>query len=181
MVLSVSMNISVFNKYVQHIMARINIDTGTLGNPATGDTLRTAMTKINTNFEDVYLLVGDGSTGLITTSVTNGDLKLQANGAGAIEIDTLSITNSTISSITTNADITLTANGTGNIVLDAVTISDNIITANRSNDNLQLDATGTGAVEMIPAVILMANLPTSDPSNAGQLFRSGTDLKVSVG
>ena len=162
-------------------MAKLNIDTGALGNPATGDTLRTAMTKVNTNFDEVYSLIGDGSTGLITTSVTNGDLKLQANGAGAIEIDTLSITNSTISSITTNADITLTANGTGNIVLDAVTISDNIITANRSNDNLQLDATGTGAVEMIPIKILMANLPTSDPNVAGQLFRTGNDLRVSTG
>ena len=162
-------------------MAKLDIDTGTLGNPATGDTLRTAMTKVNTNFDEVYSLIGDGSTGLITTSVTNGDLKLQANGAGAIEIDTLSITNSTISSITTNADIKLTANGTGNIVLDAVTISDNIITANRSNDNLQLDATGTGAVEMIPIKILMANLPTSDPNVAGQLFRTGNDLRVSTG
>ena len=162
-------------------MAKLNIDTGALGNPATGDTLRTAMTKVNTNFDEVYSLIGDGSTGLITTSVTNGDLKLQANGAGAIEIDTLSITNSTISSITTNADVTITANGTGNIVLDAVTISDNIITANRSNDNLQLDATGTGAVEMIPIKILMANLPTSNPNVAGQLFRSGNDLRVSTG
>jgi len=34
-------------------MARLNIDTGTAGNPATGDTLRTAMTKVNTNFEEV--------------------------------------------------------------------------------------------------------------------------------
>ena len=38
-------------------MARKIIDTGTLGNSATGDTLRTAMTKINTNFEEVYQLV----------------------------------------------------------------------------------------------------------------------------
>ena len=52
-------------------MARLNIDTGTAGNPATGDTLRTAMTKANNNFEEVYQLVGDGSTGLITTSITN--------------------------------------------------------------------------------------------------------------
>jgi hypothetical protein len=126
-------------------------------------------------------LIGDGSTGLITTSVTNGDLKLQANGAGAIEIDNLTITNSTISSITTNADVTITANGTGDIVLGAVTVADNKITTNQSNDNLIIDASGTGAVEIIPAVILMANLPTSDPSNAGQLFRDGTDLKVSVG
>ena len=162
-------------------MARLTIDTGAVGNPATGDTLRTAMTKVNTNFEEVFSLVGDGDTGLLTTSVTNGDLKLQANGTGIIEVDHLQINNTTISPITTNADITLTANGTGNIVLDAVTISDNIITANRSNDNLQLDATGTGAVEMIPVKIIMANLPTTNPNVAGQLFRSGNDLRISTG
>ena len=70
---------------------------------------------------------------------------------------------------------------TTQVSTEGVTINDNLITASRSNDNLQLDATGTGAVEMIPAVILMANLPTSDPNNAGQLFRDGTDLKVSTG
>ena len=104
-------------------MARLTIDTGTLGNPATGDTLRTAMTKANTNFEEVYQLVGDGSTGLITTSVTNGDLKLQANGAGAIEIDNLTITNSAITSITTNSDVTISGNGTGNVVLESLTVN----------------------------------------------------------
>jgi len=129
----------------------------------------------------VYQLVGDGSTGTITTTVTNGDLKLQANGTGIIEVDQLQINNTAISPITTNSDITITANGTGNIVLDSVTISDNVVKANRSNDNLQLDATGTGAVEMIPAKIMMANLPTSDPNVAGQLFRSGNDLRVSTG
>ena len=35
-------------------MARLTIDTGTAGNPATGDTLRTAMTKINANFNELY-------------------------------------------------------------------------------------------------------------------------------
>ena len=64
---------------------------------------------------------------------------------------------------------------------EGVTINDNLVTASRSNDNLQLDATGTGAVEMIPAVILMANLPTSDPSNAGQLWNSSGTLKISAG
>ena len=103
-------------------MAKLTIDTGSVGNPATGDTLRTAMTKVNSNFDDVYQLVGDGSTGLLTTSITNGDLKLQANGTGAIEIDTLSITNSTITSVATNSDITITPNGTGNLVLGALTV-----------------------------------------------------------
>ena len=62
-----------------------------------------------------------------------------------------------------------------------ITIKDNLITASRSNDNLQLDATGTGAIEMVPAVIMMANLPTSNPNVAGQLFRSGNDLRISTG
>ena len=193
-------------------MARLNIDTGTEGNVATGDTLRTAMTKINTNFIDVYGLVGDPSTGLLTNSTTNGDIKIQPNGTGIVEVDQLQITDAAITSLVTNGDVTISPNGTGDIVLDAitisdnrisanssndnlelrasgtgdivleaVTISDNLITANRSNDNLQLDATGTGAIEMIPAVIRMANLPTSDPSSAGQLWNDSGDLKVSAG
>jgi hypothetical protein len=131
-------------------MARLVIDTGTLGNPATGDTLRTAMTKVNTNFEEVYQLIGNADDGLITTTITNGDLKLQANGAGIIEVDHLQVNNTTISTITTNSDLTLSANG-------------------------------TGAVAITPTKIMMENLPTSDPNVAGQLFRDGTDLKVSVG
>lgn len=131
-------------------MSRLNIDTGTLGNPATGDTLRTAMTKVNTNFEEVYQLIGNADDGLITTTITNGDLKLQANGAGIIEVDHLQVNNTTISTITTNSDLTLSANG-------------------------------TGAVAITPTKIMMENLPTSDPNVAGQLFRDGTDLKVSVG
>ena len=67
------------------------------------------------------------------------------------------------------------------IKTDGVTINDNLITASRSNDNLQLDASGTGAIEMIPAVILMANLPTSDPTNAGQLWNDSGTLKISAG
>tara|TARA_B100001123_G_C15328214_1_gene1030306 strand:+ start:182 stop:859 length:678 start_codon:yes stop_codon:yes gene_type:complete len=98
-------------------MARLNIDTGTEGNSATGDTLRTAFTKVNTNFEDVYQLVGDPSTGLLTTSLTNGDVKVQPNGTGVVEIDQLQINNTTISSITTNGDITIEPNGTGDILL----------------------------------------------------------------
>ena len=160
-------------------MAKLNIDTGTEGNSATGDTLRTAMTKINTNFDELFDVHTD--TGLITTSLTNGDIRIQPNGTGTIEIDQLQVNSSAITTITTNSDLTLTANGTGNIILDAVTISDNKISTNASNANLQLDASGTGAIEMIPIIIKMANLPTSDPSVAGQLWRSTNDLKISTG
>ena len=130
-------------------MAKLTIDTGAAGNPATGDTLRTAMTKVNANFDEVYQLVGDGSTGLITTAITNGDLKLQANGTGAIEIDTLSVTNSTITSITTNSDITLTPNGTGNVVLGNFTFNaDQTVGAAQDNYVFTYDhSTGTIGLE----------------------------------
>ena len=87
-------------------MARLNIDTGIEGNTSTGDTIRTAMAKINTNFEEVFSLVGDGDNGLLTTSVTNGNIKVQPNGTGVVEIDSLQITDSAITSITTNSDLT---------------------------------------------------------------------------
>ena len=131
-------------------MARLNIDTGTEGNPATGDTIRTAMTKINTNFEEVYQIVGDPDTGLITTSITNGDVKIQPNGTGNVEVDAVQFSDTTISTLTTNSDLTLSANG-------------------------------TGAVAITPTKIMMANLPTSDPSVAGQLWNDSGTLKVSAG
>ena len=113
-------------------MARINIDIGVLGNPATGDTLRTAMTKINNNFAEVYSLVQDGSSGLIATDITNGDLKLQANGTGNIEIDQLSINGDSITSIVTNGSVDITGNGTGGVNIEALSFNGTSISSTDS-------------------------------------------------
>ena len=162
-------------------MARLNIDTGAVGNPSTGDSLRTAMTKINTNFTEVYSLVRDGSSGLIATDVTNGDLKLQANGTGAIEIDTLSITNSTITSITTNSDITLTPNGTGNVVLGNFTLNadqtvgagqDNyVMTYDHSTQTIGLEASAGGA----------SGITFTGDDSTGTLISDGETVKIAGG
>ena len=125
-------------------MARLNIDVGTLGNAATGDTLRTAMVKINTNFTEVYSLVRDGSSGLIATDVTNGDLKLQANGTGVIEIDTLQVNGDAITSIATNGSVDITGNGTGGVNIEALTFNGTSISSSDSsrinlNENVTVD------------------------------------------
>ena len=131
-------------------MARLNIDTGTAGNPATGDTLRTAFGKINDNFLELYtdLAATTSSNGILTSSVTNDDVKIFPNGTGIVEIDRLSLNNTTISSLDTNSDITLQANGTGSIVLagpvTAGEIVTNQITSRGSNANLKLVTAGTG-------------------------------------
>ena len=61
-------------------MSRLTIDTGTAGNAATGDSLRTAFGKVNTNFAELY-------AGSITTETTNANLTLSANGTGQIVIN----------------------------------------------------------------------------------------------
>ena len=131
-------------------MARKIIDTGAVGNPATGDTLRTAMTKANENFSELYtdLAATTSSNGNLTNEDTNGDVKIFANGTGIVEIDRLSINNTTITSLDTNADITILGNGTGGVVLGgpvtATELVTNVITSNGSNANLRLKTEGTG-------------------------------------
>jgi hypothetical protein len=161
-------------------MARLTIDLGTTGNSATGDSVRGAFNKCNLNFTELYTSVANaGLGGLLTTPFTNGDLRIQPNGTGSIEIDQLKIDSSAITSIGTNSDITITANGTGNIVLGQMTIADNKITTNTSNSNLQIDANGTGAVEILTQKVIMANLPTSAAGLAtGQLYNDSGTLKV---
>jgi len=120
-------------------MARLIIDTGTEGNTATGDTLRGAMAKINANFVEVYDdLAGSSLGGLFTNNQTNGDVKIQANGTGIVEIDQLQITDDAITSLVTNGDVTLAGNGTGVVhVNDTLTVGVN-------NTNATITTLGTG-------------------------------------
>lgn len=62
-----------------------------------------------------------------------------------------------------------------------VRINDNKIRSRASNTDLELDAQGTGAVVLQTIKIYMANLPTSDPTSAGQLWNDSGTLKVSAG
>ena len=163
-------------------MARLNIDTGSEGNPATGDTLRTAMTKINTNFEEVYSLVGDGDTGLLTTSVTNGNIKVQPNGTGVVEIDQLQINNAAITPIATNSDLTLSANGTGTVAVNNlkvdgnIQINDNKIATTVSNSNLQLGANGSGTIELMSQTITSSSNIIFDAESDIILDAGGKDI-----
>jgi hypothetical protein len=135
-------------------MARLNIDVGIEGNSATGDTLRTAMNKINDNFIEVFDdLSASGLGGRLTNEATNGDVVIQPNGTGIVEVDQLQITDDAITSLITNGDLTLSGNGTGGVkvsgvlnVDDGISITDNIITSSASNANLELSASGTGEV-----------------------------------
>ncbi len=149
-------------------MARLTIDTGTAGNPATGDTLRTAMTKVNANFNELYdsdLLALNG--GLVKTQITNGDIKLQPNGTGSVEVDRIKFSGDDITSLVTNGSINITSNGTGNVGLENIRVKDNSISTTTSNDNLELGANGTGNITVSRPFILASFTTTQRDALTG--------------
>ena len=85
---------------------RINVGSGI--NTGTGESLRSAMEKCNNNFDELYDLIGQDSTG-----------------------KSIDISGNTISSTFTNTDINISPNGTGDTVID----SDLVVNTIKSDDS----------------------------------------------
>lgn len=163
-------------------MAQQTVGIGSSANDGTGDPLRTAFTKINENFTELYATTGmdtdkgiDINSNTITSTLTNEDIIIDPNGTGKIELaadveidNGLNINGSTITSLVTNGNITITPNGTGGVILDSVKITENEIAATNSNDDLQLTASGTGAVT-IGTIRISGSHISSDDSSAIQI------------
>ena len=110
-------------------MARQNINIGSSANDGTGDPLRTAFDKINDNFVELYGSDNDINTldanldvnnFAITTGVTNGNITITPNGTGNIDLGSITINGSQISSndstqitLADNIQTTGTVNVTG--------------------------------------------------------------------
>ena len=102
-------------------MAKLTIDLGTLGGAdGTGDSIRTAGAKINSNFTELY-----------ATSAVQSHIGMDQNE---------------ISSTLSNADIDLKPSGTGAILFPGIRINDNNIEVTRSNDDLRIVPSGSGYV-----------------------------------
>ena len=76
-------------------MAKQTINLGSSANDGTGDPLRTAFDKINDNFDELYLYSTAASGNNITitgntiaSDNTNGNIILDPNGTGIVDIDT---------------------------------------------------------------------------------------------
>ncbi|MAA57218.1 MAG: hypothetical protein CL855_01890, partial [Cryomorphaceae bacterium] len=101
-------------------MAQETINIGAQADDGTGDTIRRAGIKLNTNFTELF-----------------------ARGSVASDINVIQ---NNISTTASNADIVIKPSGTGNVVFPAITIEDNNINATRSNDDLKIMANGAGKV-----------------------------------
>ena len=94
-------------------MTRQNIGIGSAANDGNGDTLRTAGTKINANFAEVYALLGGGDSSNLSTQITLENDAVTFEGTSANDFETrLKATNPTQDNVITLPD------STGTVTLD---------------------------------------------------------------
>ena len=109
-------------------MARQHVQIGSSANDGTGDPLRTAFDKINDNFVELYGTDNDINTldanlnvnnFAITSGVTNGNITITPNGTGNINLGSITINGSQVSS-NDSTQITLADNiqTTGTVNID---------------------------------------------------------------
>ena len=133
-------------------MARININVGTNANDGTGDDLRTAMQKINTNFTELY-----GTTAEANDLIEDGSPQLGGN----LDVNGYSITSAS------NGNISIVPNGTGTLTLNALKVNGTTISSDDSSKITlaeSVDITGT-----LSAATIHVNLLQSDDSTAIQI------------
>ena len=111
-------------------MAREIINIGTNANDGTGDDLRLAMQKVNSNFQELF---------------ASNELEEDTSPKLAGNLD---VQNYTITTNITNGDITLSPNGTGSVNLGDIRIRDNHIEGTRSNEDLIINPSGTGSLRI---------------------------------
>ena len=123
-------------------MARQVINIGSSANDGTGDPLRTAFDKINDNFVELYGGDNDINTldanlnvnnFAITTGVTNGNITVTPNGTGNINLGSITINGSQVSS-NDSTQITLADNiqTTGTVNIDGDTTLGSTLTVGTS-------------------------------------------------
>lgn len=119
-------------------MAQITLNVGSNANDGTGDTLRVAMTNINTMLTELYAaspvtsqITFDGNE--IKTNQSNANLKLTASGTGVIELEGIQIRDNHIEGTRSNEDLVITPSGTGDLILGAIRIHGTNLSADDSS------------------------------------------------
>jgi hypothetical protein len=163
-------------------MAQQTLNIGATANDGTGDPLRTAMDKVNDNFDEIY------ASPLFTENITitgneiranrsNDDLVFSPSGTGAISMPALRINDNNIESTRSNDDINIVPSGTGSVLLDQIQVRQNSISTIVSNQDLNLSPSGSGQVTVNN---LLVDFMVSIRDNEIKTTQSNADLVISA-
>ena len=103
-------------------MTKQTIGLGSAANDNTGDTLRAGGTKVNSNFDEIYTALGNGSSLQVNVANAAANQVLKYNGSNFVASDynvltsALDVNGQNIIS-TNNGNIAFSTNGTGDITL----------------------------------------------------------------
>jgi len=119
-------------------MTRQNIGIGSAANDGNGDTLRTAGSKINANFREIYTFLADSNNLSTQISLENDAVVFEGASTDAFETR-LKVTDPTKDNIITLPD------STGTVTLDNTiqTLTNKTLTAPKINENVQVTSTAT--------------------------------------
>ena len=82
----------------------------------------------------------------ITTTDSNVDLRLDANGEGAVDFGSIKIKRNNIIGVNSNEDIVIDPSGEGAVDFGSIKIKQNNIFGVNSNEDIVIDPSGTGGV-----------------------------------
>ena len=171
-------------------MAKQTIDLGTLGGAdGTGDSIRAAGAKINSNFTELYATsFAQTSIGFVENEISatqsNADLVLKPSGTGAILFPGIRFNNNNIETVNANDNLILRANGTGSVVIDGLGFSGTSIHATDSsivniNENLIVGGTlSAGATTFAGTVQTGSTLDVAGLATLSTLTVSGASSFV---
>ena len=126
----------------------------------------------------------DGSSTItaLQLDMSEGGNAIFSGNITATDITANSLTTNVITSNGSNADLSLQPSGTGNVVVGALTVNGTTINSSDSTKISIAEAVDVnGNLVVTGAQVDFTNLPTSDPSVAGRLFRDGNDVRISTG
>ena len=170
--------------------------TGTVTGSASLNLLKTGGTLTGTLTAQTILPSADSTYNLGASGTEFASGFIDTLTSTELITDGISITGNNISGRRSNEDLNINPSGTGGVVIGGgiklvgstissedstgVTIGDELrVTTIAADDSSQV--TVNDGLTVTGAVVMMSSLPTSDPSNAGQLWNDSNTLKISAG
>ena len=150
--------------------------TGTVTGSASLNLLKTGGTMTGTITSQSVVPSTDSTYNLGADGTEFASAYIDTVDATTLKTDAITVTANNITGTRSNENINITPAGTGSVVVSGVKVTGTELS---TDDSTQV--TVRDGLSVTGAVVMLSNLPTSDPNNAGQLWNDSGTLKISAG